>query len=85
MANRINITLDEDLLSRIDDYADSNSLTRSGFIALACSQYLDAMSKAPALKETLSQFFSLTSQAITGDISPNDYKAQIDSLNVPNK
>lgn len=37
---KVNITLDEELLQRIETYADENYLTRSGLITLAVSQYL---------------------------------------------
>lgn len=37
---KVNITLEEELLQRIETYADENYLTRSGLITLAVSQYL---------------------------------------------
>lgn len=37
---KVNITLDEELLQRIESYADENYLTRSGLITLAASQFL---------------------------------------------
>lgn len=37
---KVNITLEEELLQRIETYADENYLTRSGLITLAVSQFL---------------------------------------------
>lgn len=37
---KVNITLEEELLHRIETYADENYLTRSGLITLAVSQFL---------------------------------------------
>ena len=37
---KINISIDDDLLKNIDDYADSHYMSRSGFISFACVQYL---------------------------------------------
>lgn len=37
---KVNITLDEELLQRVESFADENYLTRSGLITLAVSQYL---------------------------------------------
>lgn len=37
---KVNVTLDEELLQRIENYADENYLTRSGLISLAASQFL---------------------------------------------
>lgn len=40
IALKVNVTLDDDLMSRIDAYADENYMTRSGFVSLACTKYL---------------------------------------------
>ena len=37
---KVNITLDEELLQRIESYADENYLTRSGLLTIAASQFL---------------------------------------------
>lgn len=37
---KVNITMDEELLQRVESFADENYLTRSGLITLATSQYL---------------------------------------------
>lgn len=39
-AVKVQITMDESLLSRLDDFVDRNFSTRSGAIALACTQML---------------------------------------------
>lgn len=39
---KVQITLDEELLKRIDTYADNNYMSRSGFLSLAATQYLNA-------------------------------------------
>ena len=40
MIKRINITIDEDLLTKIDSYAKKRYLTRSALISLALSIFL---------------------------------------------
>lgn len=42
MNMKIQITIDEDLMKRVDEYADSNYMSRSGFITLALTQYLNS-------------------------------------------
>ena len=37
---KVQITLDDELMKKIDNYADENYMSRSGLIGLACSQYL---------------------------------------------
>lgn len=38
---KVNITLNDELLSRIDNYADANYMSRSGLMSLACTQFLN--------------------------------------------
>ena len=42
---RINITIDEDLLNRIDSYSKKTYLSRSGLISLVLSTYLNNVEK----------------------------------------
>ena len=45
------ITLDDDLVKRIDDYSDTNYMSRSGFVSLACTQFLNATEATNAVKD----------------------------------
>lgn len=38
---KVQISVDDELLSRIDSYSDSNYMSRSGLITQACAQYLN--------------------------------------------
>ena len=38
---KVNVSIDEELMARIDRYADENYMSRSGLITLACTQYLN--------------------------------------------
>lgn len=48
---KVQISIDNDLLARIDKYANSNYMSRSGFISLATSQYLQSADTVKAIKE----------------------------------
>lgn len=37
---KVNVTLNDDLLAKIDSYAEENYMSRSGLISLACTDYL---------------------------------------------
>lgn len=39
---KVNIALDDELMKRIDDYADKNYMSRSGFISFATTQFLNS-------------------------------------------
>lgn len=48
---KVNITLDDKLLERLDNYADENYMSRSGLISLACTQYLNSADTVRIIKE----------------------------------
>lgn len=48
---KVNITLDEELISRIDGYADDNYMSRSSLISLACTQFLNSVDVTRAIQD----------------------------------
>lgn len=62
---KINITLDEDLMRRIDEYAEENYLNRSSLISLATTQFLNAADVTKAIRDLA---FSVRKIADTGVI-----------------
>lgn len=48
---KVNVSLDDDLIKRIDDYADKNYMSRSGLISLATVQYLNSHEMILAIKD----------------------------------
>lgn len=48
---KANISLDDELMGRIDEYAAANFMTRSGFISFACNQYLNELAVSKALSD----------------------------------
>lgn len=62
---KINITLDEELLRRLDDYAEENYLNRSSLISLATTQFLNTQDVTKAIKDMA---FSMRKIADTGQI-----------------
>lgn len=59
---KVQISIDEQLLDRIDTYADQTYMSRSGLITLACSQYLNQAEIVYAIKD-----LSLAMQKIAKD------------------
>jgi metal-responsive CopG/Arc/MetJ family transcriptional regulator len=80
---KINISLDDELVKRIETYADNNYMSRSGFISLACNQYLASADVVTAIK---SLSLALNKIADNGDIDEetkkqlDDYKRLADLL-----
>lgn len=48
---KVQITLDDELMKRVDTYADENYMSRSGLLSLAVTQYLNAQEVTKAIKE----------------------------------
>ena len=48
---KVNVSIDEELLKRMDKYADENFMSRSGLISLAVTQYLNQFDIINAWKE----------------------------------
>lgn len=48
---RVQISIDDNLLEKIDEYAKKNYLSRSGFISMASVQYLNQLEVADAMHQ----------------------------------
>lgn len=48
---KVQITLNDALMERVDAYADENYMSRSGLISLAVTQYLNTAEVTKAIKE----------------------------------
>lgn len=72
---KINISMDDDLVKRVEDYADNNYLSRSAMISLACSVFLNQNEAVLAVRN-----LSLAIQKIadTGNIDSETLKQMED-------
>lgn len=48
---KVGITLDDDLLRRLDEYADRNYMSRSGLITYVVTQFLNSQEMLFAIKD----------------------------------
>ena len=48
---KVQVSLDDALMKRIDDYADENYMSRSGLISLATTQFLNSADVTKAVKD----------------------------------
>lgn len=56
MIKRINITIDDVLLNKIDSYSKKRYITRSGLISAILSGYLDHIEKCQRINVTSEDF-----------------------------
>lgn len=68
---KINISLDDRLAKRLDDYADANYMTRSGLVSIALTQYLNAQEMISVIK---SMSLSLSKMVNSDNITEEDRK-----------
>lgn len=73
---KINITMDDALLERADNFADNNYTSRSGLISLALRQYLDSQELMQAMK---SMCFAMQVIAEKGEINEEE-KQKLDEF-----
>lgn len=48
---KVNVTLDDKLMERVDAYANENYMSRSGLISFACTQFLNQNDAIRSIKE----------------------------------
>ena len=46
---KVQITLDDELMKRVDEYADQNYMSRSGLLSLAATQFLNSADVSKAI------------------------------------
>ena len=68
---KINITINDELLARIDKYSGDNYMTRSGFVSHACNQYLAQVEMNELLRNCSA---ALATIARTGACDPDAMK-----------
>lgn len=74
---RVQISIDDDVLAIIDDYAKANGMSRSGLFTLGAKEYVDARRKLPLITGMFSSFAELVDRKANGLISDEDFKAQL--------
>lgn len=79
-SQKINITLQKDLLVRADDYAADNGMTRSGLISVALAQYLNAVAVQPSINKILASMAAVAEGAMSGEMSPAIAAAKMEAI-----
>lgn len=77
---RFNISMDEELVQRLDAFAAERKQNRSAVIRQAVLDYMDAVEKMPALRALMSGFAMQTGAVLAGEISDDEYQVRVDDL-----
>lgn len=79
-AVKLNVTIREDLLERTDAFAENNGMTRSGLIAVALTNYLNAMDAMPSTKKLLNAMAAVSDGLLKGEMPMHEAKARMESI-----
>lgn len=79
-SKKLNVTLQEDLIARADEFAKEHGMTRSGLISVALLQYMDAVEVMPDMKKLLSSMASIADGALRGETSPEVASAKMEAI-----
>lgn len=72
---KVQITLDDALMTRVDEFADKNYMSRSGLMSLAVTQYLNAADVTSAVKDMA---LCIRKIADTGEIDEETQRQLVD-------
>lgn len=61
---RYNITIDDDLAERMDNFIKKNHTNRSNLISISVSQYMDALEALPNIQLQLKELTSTLDEAL---------------------
>lgn len=77
---RIQVSIDDAALAKIDGYVEAAGLSRSSFIALAALEYIRAKEAAPVISGVMAQFAQIFDARVRGELSPEEATQRLDVL-----
>lgn len=64
---KIQISINDDLLEKVDSFAKKNYMSRSGFLAMASNQYLNNVEMVAAMKDMSLAFKKIAQTGVVDD------------------
>lgn len=77
---RVQISMDDDVLQKIDAFAKQAALSRSAFLSMAAVDYIAAKEKAPLITSAFASMAALLDARVKGEISQEEFQSRIDGL-----
>lgn len=77
---RLQISMDDTVLERVDSFAKTAGLTRSAFLSMAALDYINAKEKAPVITSAFSSMAALLDAHVRGQISRDDMQAGLAAI-----
>ena len=79
---RIQVSIDDDVLALVDEFANSITLSRSAFLSMAAKSYIDAQRKAPLITGAFSSMATLVDARVKGEISQDEFDSRMNGLSL---
>lgn len=79
---RVNITLDDKILERLDRYAKENGYKRSTLIGVCIRDFLDAKEVAPKMQKLMQDFLNDAALRVGGQITQDEFQERVNSQQV---
>ena len=77
---KIQISIQEDVLERVDAFAKRNGMSRSGLLQLGASQYITAQEAMPSVNRAFALMGSLAKRAAAGGVDSAEYEKELAEL-----
>lgn len=77
---KVQITIKEELLKKVDEQAKRAGLSRSAFLSLTASDYISAKEKAPKVSEAFVRMATLIDQRMNGAITKEELETKLDEV-----
>lgn len=77
---RIQISIDDEVLQKVDSFVKKSGLNRSAFLSMAALDYIAAKEKAPLITSAFSSMAVLLDSRVKGEISQEEFQRRLDSL-----
>lgn len=79
---RVNITLDDKLLERLDKFASDNGYKRSTLVGVCIREFLDAKEVAPKMQKLMQDFLNDAALRVGGQITQDEFQERVNSQQI---
>lgn len=71
---RVQVSIPDDTLAMIDQFAKDLSLSRSAFLSMAALDFIKAKKQAPVISQAFSDMAALLNMRVQGQITEEDFQ-----------
>lgn len=82
---RIQISIDDDALQKIDDFVKECGLNRSSFLVMAALEHIKAKEAMPVISGAFASIAGIVNARVRGEITNDEAQLQIDALHASMK